>query len=389
MENYYFVNWVDGMKLNRTHFEAEENALINRMRKSLATLTQSFSYGLLPPRGGDGVLRMKLDIDRAQMLRIQISECHAVTPGGVVIDIKPEYRHEQNKEVSGMLSEVSLAALNNGRTYFVALTVHPFRKRPVGEQDPNDAPPRLPFSDYFYDITLIPADDPALFENGLFHLAISKFTVRTNGIEIDDHYIPPCTNCLSHPDLAEVSRDLGAVLTKMETRCVSIISNIYETNQTGELPATVLYRLDKILGFLSANIPIYRHQAAESSPLFLLNMTSGLARVVKNAIDSKGKAGKEEMLNYFRSWIVEVNQGEFEEIVDNMVNFEYRHSDINNCLKTILSFCNTLTTVLKKLDDLEFIGDKKLKQGPVIDVRKKVDVDVQPPKPVKRSFLAE
>jgi hypothetical protein len=38
---------------------------------------------------------------------------------------------------------------------------------------------------------------------------------------------------------------------------------------------------------------------------------------------------------------------------------------------------------------LEFIGDKKLKQGPVIDVRKKVDVDVQPPKPVKRSFLAE
>jgi hypothetical protein len=389
MENYYFVNWVDGMKLNRTHFEAEENALINRMRKSLSTLTQSFSYGLLPPRGGDGPLRMKLEIDRAQLLRIQVSECHAVTPGGVVIDIKPQYQHDQMKEVGGMLSEVSLASLNNGRSYYVALTVHPFRKRPVGEQDPNDAPPRLPFSDYYYDITLVSADDPGLFENGLFHLAISKFTVRTNGIEIDEHYIPPCTSCLSHPDLAEVARDLGSVLTKMETRCVGIISSIFEKNQTAELPATVLYLLEKILAFLSVNIPLYRNQAAESSPLFLLNLVSGLARVVKNAIDSKGRAGKEEMLNYFRSWIVDVSQGEFEEIVDHMVNLEYRHSDINLSLKSILSFCNTLTTILKKLDELEFIGDKKLKQGPVIDVRKKVDVDVQPQKPVKRSFLAE
>lgn len=259
----------------------------------------------------------------------------------------------------------------------------------MGEQDPNDAPPRLPFSDYYYDITLVSADDPGLFENGLFHLAISKFTVRTNGIEIDEHYIPPCTSCLSHPDLAEVARDLGSVLTKMETRCVGIISSIFEKNQTAELPATVLYLLEKILAFLSVNIPLYRNQAAESSPLFLLNLVSGLARVVKNAIDSKGRAGKEEMLNYFRSWIVDVSQGEFEEIVDHMVNLEYRHSDINLSLKSILSFCNTLTTILKKLDELEFIGDKKLKQGPVIDVRKKVDVDVQPQKPVKRSFLAE
>jgi len=271
----------------------------------------------------------------------------------------------------------------------VAISVNPYAKRSFGELDPNENPPRFPKSDFAYSINLIPADSTDVFENGSYHVSLGKFTVVPNGIEIDETYVPPCTSCLSHPDLIDVSRDLSAVLSTMESASVSVVQNIFEKDQTNELPQTVRYLLENVVAYLSAHIYTFRWQVPEQPPIALVQVIAGLARTIKNSVDSKGKAGKELMLNYFRSWVSEISQAEFEEIVDDMVNTEYSHNDINGSLEKILTFCNMFTSLLKKLDELEFIGDKKVKSGPVVDLRRKEDVDNDQHKPKKRSFLAD
>lgn len=387
-DNHYFVNWVDGMKLNRSHFITEENAIISKLNQTAATLTASYNFGLLPPREGAKHLNISLDVDRAKLLRVLIRECHAVTPGGVVINITDDRSYTTEQEVKGLESEVEVEELSNGRSYFVVVSVNPYAKHALGELDPDENPPRFPLSDYEYNINLIPAKSDDVFENGSYHVSLGKFTVVPNGIEIDETYVPPCTSCLSHPDLIDVSRDLSAVLSTMESKCVSIIQNIFERDQTNELPQTVLYLLENTVAYLGSHIYPFRWQIPEQPPIALVQVIAGVARVVKNSVDAKGKAGKELMLNYFRSWVSEIGQAEFEEIVDDMVNIEYGHNDINNSLEKILIFCNMFTSLLKKLDELEFIGDKKVKQGPVVDLRRKEDVDNDQQKPRKRSFLA-
>lgn len=387
-EGYNFVNWVDGMKLSRAHFLQEENAFIKKLNQTAATLTTSFHYGLLPPRGGDKHLDMSLEVDRAKLLRVQIRQCHAVTPGGVVININEERPFSNQSEINGLSSEVSLDDLSNGRSYYVALSVNPFGKTAIGEPNPDENPPRYPDSDYSYEINLVPADGSDVFENGLYHVSIGKFSVVPNGIEIDETYVPPCTSCLSHPDLIDVSRDLSSVLNTMEAKCVSIIQDIYDKEQDNELAQTVLYMLERLLPFYSNQIHYFRWQVPEQSPIYLVQVIAAMARTTKNAVDAKGKSGKELMLNYFKNWISEMSQGEFEEIVEAMVNIEYKHTDINDSLEKILVFCNMLTNVLKKLDELEFIGDQKVKKGPAVKMQRKEEVDMEAKKPTKRSFLA-
>ena len=98
----------------------------------------------------------------------------------------------------------------------------------------------------------------------------------------------------------------------------------------------------------------------------------------------KAGTGKEELLNYFKDWITEVNQGEFEGILDNMVNIEYNHMDINASIEKIEAFSVTLSTLMSKLSKLDYIGDKK-RSDVIVTSRGAESVET----PKKRSFLLD
>ncbi len=380
---YNFINWVDGMKISRSHFEAEENALIYQLGEVASVVVNKFNYGLLLPSTGlASSLKVNLDVDRAKLLRISISRCKAVTPGGVLIDINDQNEVNKQNTLAALSEEFKLDDLTNGRSYYITISVNPYSKNPIGTPDPSENPPRYPFADYTYSLNLLATDDMNIRENGAYHIAIGKLKVVPNGIEIDDRYIPPSSRSNSQIDLAEACKDLDGALGQMELNSCSIVQKIYKKEQQNVLAKTILYLVEDLVRYLSTTVHHFRWQVPEQPPVALIEYFAAMARQIKNSIDAKTGTGKEEMLNYFHDWVVEINQGEFEAIIDEMVNVEYNHNDINQAMQVVEKFVFTLSSILSKLSKLDFIGDKK-KTGIIVTSEKAENTD----KPKKRNFL--
>ncbi len=379
---YFNVNWVDGMKLTRSHFSDQENAFTDRLRDVAGINLTSYNYGLLEPAPGSSKsIDHVVDVDKATLLRVKINECRAITPGGVRIEVLAGNPLSRSKPLS---AEYNLTGSTHGTFLYIVLSVNPFAKSPLGEPNAEENPPRYPFSDYKYEINVMPAEQVNLVANGVFHITIGKLKVVGNGVEIIEKYIPPCAKVTNHRDLMDIYQDLDKMLSRLESDATLIVQKIYRKDQQNILAKNVLFFTENLLRYLSTNIHHFRWFVPEMPPIFMVEYFASFARLVKNSLDMKAGTGKEEMLNYFKDWIVEVNQGEFEGIVDQLVNIEYNHMDINESIEKIEAFSVTLSTVMNKLSKLDYIGDKK--KTDVIVTSRGADV-VETPK--KRSFLLD
>ena len=379
---YFNVNWVDGMKLTRSHFSDQENAFTDRLRDVAGINLTSYNYGLLEPVPGSAKsIDQVVDVDKATLLRVKINECRAITPGGVRIEVLAGNPLSRSKPLS---AEYNLTGSTHGTFLYIVLSVNPFAKSPLGEPNAEENPPRYPFSDYKYEINVMPAEQVNLVANGVFHITIGKLKVVGNGVEIIEKYIPPCAKVTNHRDLMDIYQDLDKMLSRLESDATLIVQKIYRKDQQNILAKNVLFFTENLLRYLSTNIHHFRWFVPEMPPIFMVEYFASFARLVKNSLDMKAGTGKEEMLNYFKDWIVEVNQGEFEGIVDQLVNIEYNHMDINESIEKIEAFSVTLSTVMNKLSKLDYIGDKK--KTDVIVTSRGADV-VETPK--KRSFLLD
>ncbi|MDX2002099.1 MAG: hypothetical protein SFW35_06695 [Chitinophagales bacterium] len=382
---YFNVNWVDGMKLTKDHFADQEHAFTDRLRDLAGIFLTSYNYGLLAAAPGrPTALSHTIDIDRANLLRVNVSECRAITRGGARIEISPVNPFIQNKTAEGLNAEYDLGSSAVGKVLYVVISVNPFARTPLGQPDASENPPRYPYTDSKYEINIIPAEEIAITSNGAFHITIGKLKVTGANVEVIEKYIPPCAKVANHRDLLDIYQDLDKVLSRVEADSVLIVQKIHRKDQQNLLAKAVLTLSEAIVTYLGANINQFRWLVPEMPPIVMVEYFANFARVVKNAIDIKAGTGKEEMLTYFKDWIVEVNQGEFEAILDEMVNIQYDHMDINASIEKIEAFSITLSTVINKLSKLDYIGDKK--KSEVIVTSREAEVSNAPK---KRSFLLD
>ena len=82
------------------------------------------------------------------------------------------------------------------------------------------------------------------------------------------------------------------------------------------------------------------------------------ARVIKNTIDANSGKSKEQLINYFTDWC-NLNQGEFEKILYDTVNFQYQHHRIAETVAVMNQYVEVVSTLFDKLSALEYIGKKK------------------------------
>ena len=76
---YFQVNWVDGMKINKNHFIHQENAYSDQIKDAIGLGIHKNNYGLLPPYPGRGSpLKIVLNIDNQNSLRVKVFECRPV-----------------------------------------------------------------------------------------------------------------------------------------------------------------------------------------------------------------------------------------------------------------------------------------------------------------------
>src|SRR5260370_17032677 len=81
---YLPVNWIDGMKISRKHFE-QTGLYTEELARDLAALPLTdYNFGILP---GNRSLDMAVFFDSGQRIQIELKSCNAITPNGSRIQV--------------------------------------------------------------------------------------------------------------------------------------------------------------------------------------------------------------------------------------------------------------------------------------------------------------
>src|SRR5687767_1472596 len=86
--NHMSVNWVDGMKISRKHFQQTDDHIAELVQDATAVHTNSFSFGILP---ADKSLSMEVQCDFSQQISVELTNCNAITPNGSRIVVTPSW----------------------------------------------------------------------------------------------------------------------------------------------------------------------------------------------------------------------------------------------------------------------------------------------------------
>lgn len=354
------VNWVDGMKINKTHLVAERNAMLQQAVFAAGSHITPVNYGLLPPAAGEQPgCKLVVTTDNQQQVQVRLVSCRAITPGGVVvaIDVATGQGIPLQVKVPGL--SVPFAELKNkSAVYYVVLTVNVYDRLPAGDADPAEIPPRLPYSTPTYTLSLLPQEELNGQPAGLYQLTLSRLLINENRLQVDEDYIPPCVTAGAYEDLQDVYNGLDAFLAKMELYALQINQKIQQKKQTNELALIVQVICNHILQHQNVHYAQFKWMALYQPPAVMLSYTASLARLIRNTIDLYVNAGKEDLMNYFVEWC-EVSQGALETAITDLCNHVYKHEDINAAVMKVNNFSKLVSALFNKLSRLDYIGKKK------------------------------
>jgi hypothetical protein len=355
------VNWVDGMKINKGHFIAQDDAWRDALNDVAALNISHIKFGIIPPSSaGEENFNVKISIDNQNTLKVTVLACQAVTPGGIRISLPSTGNLENVSMDSDAMPSTTFrfSEANTESTWWIILIIHPFQKKAVGSPDLSENPPRYPYILPTFSLEVVSESQYNQFAYNPYALTIGKVVSNGNDVRVDNNYIPPCYSTDAFDDLRSLHAELDSFLSTLEIRCTQIVQKIYKKNQQNELSELVQFLCDRLIIFLSENITQMRWITLYESPASLFAGITGLARLMKNVIDLRIGSGKEEMMNYLSEWC-ELRQGELETLLTGLASIRYNHNDVNSNIQKITQFIKVTSTLFETLSKLEFIGKKK------------------------------
>jgi hypothetical protein len=358
-KQYMPVNWIDGMKINKAHLEAERNAMQQQVVFAAGSHVTDINYGLLPAvANGQNGCRIFVSLDNQQYVQVRLVSCRAITPGGAVI-------HVDEQTAAGAIDvkvpdlSVPFAELKSkSAVFYVILTVNVYDRDPAGLADPGEIPPRLPYAAPRCTLSLVPQEELNGQKAGLYQLSLSRILINDGKIQVDEEYIPPCATAASHPDLLDVYYELEKFMGKMELYSLQIVQKIQQKKQNNEMAMIVQWLCNNIIQHQNIHFTWFRWTALQQPPAFMLSITVSLARLIKNSLDVYVNAGKEDLVNYFVEWC-ELSQGALDTVITDLGNHNYQHEDINAALVKVMAFTKTVSALFLKLSKLDYIGKKR------------------------------
>ena len=350
------VNWIDGMKINKNHFIETENALIQFSQWVASRNINSFNYGLLPYLGTEDAVDMKFSIDGQDTIRVALKTCKAVTASGNLIYITPQVSSLLEQKGSVIQTDYKF----DNRTeeeFYIVLSVNPYVRIPVGEINPDEEPPRLPYALSEYKIRLVTMAETNEMGFGRNHITIGKVIFEEEIPRLLEEFIPPCVSIQSHQDLKYIYEEIHTFFGAIEKYSMNIIQKIYQKKQANDLARMVLTLSESLLKYMGEVLPAFRLLDREEPPVIMITKLMTLARVTKNNLDVYIGTGKEELLNYLSDWC-DLNQGAFENVLIDMIELQYNHADINQSLSKVSDFTKLMLMLFKRLSELDYIGKK-------------------------------
>lgn len=353
-----FINWQDGMKINQSHFRQSDFACIEKIALGTQIQLSAHNFGLLDYEQKE--VDWNFQIDPSGLIRLKVLRCHAVTLGGVRVDISPELENEVDTEFQ--LQQL-LDDYGKNAELLVALQTYPYKSTTFGIPDPEEYPPRIPFQRPSFDIGFIVNSDKVACNN--FQIIIGKVSIRAGIPEKDKEYIPPLSQgsasytfrkkidhwLKASLEIFDGCRKLARKADAVNKSSSQIIST--DSGRTISVADTARIFARAIAAELARLIPLLRTQSLTQSPVFLHIAFQQMAYGVFLEMEMQ----ESESVNFFRKYLQGAFQQTWEPSTAGMMESGYQHFQIAEVAEKIDQFIEFLGVVMHPIDGLP---DKQL-----------------------------
>ena len=345
------INWVDGMKISKEHFQNLQNFAENSIKDAYVVRKGRYGHGFLASYlEGNNDYAINLDIHSS--LKVTIKKLRAITPNGNRIEIT-ENTPPVKEEI--IVDELNDKKLEEG---FLLINLDTENSIPFGEQDPKEIPPRHPFltnSQFFTFITFDELQKSGLSGN---QLPIAKIEKAGSSLATATDYIPPCLTLAAHESLVNFYNKAENFLKITERNAILIIQKTISKESDNPIADSLHLIVDKIYVYLAQQITKVKWEEYDMHPKELLEIIVSFSRIFKGSVDISSAQHKEELFNYFGEW-TDLKGGDYEKMFTEVTNMQYNHNDVNQNIQLASSFMEVINRLLNILTQIDYIGKRR------------------------------
>jgi hypothetical protein len=353
---YFPVNWVDGMKISRSHLLSFQSAMDDQIRDSISTSHLYQDFGLLPFAKNPNDL--SATVDQAGNMHIALKTCTAITPNGCRIQILEDMPVTLDMPSGELLNDNNITASDEA-LFYITVSVNPFNRIPAGDPVNNELPPRNPFTYPEYKLDVLLSGGVNLNSFNSSALIVGKLSYKKGEFIQQKDFIPACCTIGSHPNLINFYNAVGEMLILIERSCFLILQKIRSKDQKTSLSSSI-YMLAERLGFdTSSGLLKFKTVIPGQSPLQLFVSLLQVPNTVSAVLTILTSKEREEMLSYLGEWS-NLSPGVLENKTNDFLNnYAYNHYDVLLTLSAIHDYIKMISELLSVLSQLEFIGKRK------------------------------
>jgi len=356
---YAAVNWVDGMKISEKHFIQHQNFIIDTVRDASSLGINNFNYGLLPLPYKKGEENRVFGISNTATddVQLAIHHCSAVTAAGLRIELSDYKVNIQS------LLKATKDISNDDKTkdkggYYILIAVNPYNRILLGDIDPEETPPRHPFTTPKYIVDVIPISDYNEGQVNANSLVIGKISLKGERAVADEDFIPPCVNLYSFSNLLAHYNDFAKSMASLQEHSKVIISKIIDKRQDSSLARNIKLLCTTIVNHLGNTYFAYRNLIPNQPPIYMIEIFSQLACHFNNARMLIPEREKEEMQNYIYEWS-NISPHNLDTLLSTVAEINYNHNNCGEHLNDIKMLLDNLVAAFRKLSELDYIGQRR------------------------------
>jgi len=350
------TNWINGMKINGSHFENSELALFDAMHQINSVHIKDYNYGLFAKFGASTeAFEIQVTKSVSDSFNIELSRCFGTTFSGLRIDVSPETSLPLSYS-----SKYNAFAERSGQSknLYLILSVEYANRHATGSPNPAEFPLRHPFALPEFNLDLVEESKIEEFDVLLDSLILAKFEVKGNDIVQDKDYIPPCQTIQSFPLLRSYYNSISESINVIQIATYNLVYKVINKNQNTPLAYNLKHVCEKIIYYVSSLNFQFRNHLYQTSPIETVNAIVQFANHLKLAIDFLPEKEKEDILLYYKEWS-DIAPGKFEELLNSIIDIEYSHTNIADSIETVSDFTKIIADLFKKLSELELIGKRR------------------------------
>lgn len=357
------INWQDGMKVNKNHFQGMENAARMEATDNASIRLTSYNYGLLVGLHNRTSCDLFFKLDQFNQVVLSLTSCSAITPGGILCRIDPEQQHLEEFRIPKQAVQEQMRNSKEA-ALFVLLNTNTFDRIPFGAINQDEDPPRLPFTVPKTYLSIASYSDifHHVLPNGTSQVIIGRIIETERGLELDDHYIPPVTAVAASEKLLkyfqsweqflknQLPQDLAKTLEKIEhlRKTAAIQGKMDGLGDPISPGYSILKLCTALISACYETIPSFQY-LREQPFILLFNAIQQVAAKILAAFSQLSHSNQNILVNYLK----EAMKLDFSsQSLLSFIHFSYSHDRLEQAAKACDDFLKLLQILFNQENGL-------------------------------------